>query len=170
MSTVLAEVFLLNRRSLLSAVLRIVKDRQTAEDLAQEAYVRAHEAAQRRPILYPQAFLRQTARNLALDHARWRTLRQRHLQADPGALTLSQAEPTPSAEEMLLENERLALFESALGSLPARAREAWRLTQIEGLTYEQIAKRLGVSRNTVYNDIKLVVGHCHDVLTRYERG
>ncbi|TRL30375.1 sigma factor-like helix-turn-helix DNA-binding protein, partial [Rhizobium straminoryzae] len=53
---------------------------------------------------------------------------------------------------------------------PDRARRAWALSQVDGWTYQQIADHLGVSRNTVYNDVKLVLGHCRDVMARLEQG
>jgi DNA-binding CsgD family transcriptional regulator len=43
------------------------------------------------------------------------------------------------------------------------------MTQLQGRTCAEIAEHLGVSRNTVYNDIKLVMGHCQDVLARLDR-
>ena len=76
----------------------------------------------------------------------------------------------PSIEAALIERERLRLFEAALQSLPERARRAWTLSQVSGWPYAHIAEYLGVSRNTVYNDVKLVMGHCADVLARLERG
>ena len=58
---------------------------------------------------------------------------------------------------------------SALAELPVRARNVWSMTQLQGRTCAEIAEHLGVSRNTVYNDIKLVMGHCQDVLARLDR-
>ncbi len=74
-----------------------------------------------------------------------------------------------TAEETLIEKERQRLLEEALQQLPVRARKAWALSQIDGWTYQQIADHLNVSRNTVFNDIKLVMGHCRDVINRFEK-
>jgi len=171
MSTTLTQTFLVHRRSLLATVLKIVRDRQIAEDLAQEAYVKAFAAQAKGTIQHPVAFLHQTARNLALDHERRRTMRERYedLQADEDALA-SVAAGLPNAEEVLIERESFRQFDKVLESLPPRARQAWTLSQAEGWTYEQIAEHLGVSKNTVYNDIKLVMGHCYDVMKRLDQG
>lgn len=75
MSSVLNTIFETQRRSLLWSVMRIVRDPQTAEDLAQETYVRARRAADNGPIEHVEAFLHQTARNLALDHLRRKNTR-----------------------------------------------------------------------------------------------
>ncbi|MBO0144529.1 sigma-70 family RNA polymerase sigma factor [Agrobacterium sp. Ap1] len=171
MSAALNAIFALHRRSLLWAVMRIVRDPHTAEDLAQEAYVRAKTALETRSIDHLESYLYQTAKNLALDHRRRRSFRQQFERSDCSANEVENVATSEiSAEENIIERERQRLFEEALSKLPGRAREAWGLSQIEGWSYQQIADHLNVSRNTVYNDIKMVIGHLRDVLTRLERG
>jgi RNA polymerase sigma-70 factor (ECF subfamily) len=72
-------------------------------------------------------------------------------------------------ETEIIERERMRQFEAILQSLPERARQAWVLAHLEGWSYARIAEHLGVARNTVYNDIKLVMARCHDVFTRLEQ-
>jgi iron complex outermembrane recepter protein len=57
------------------SVMRIVKDAQIAEDLAHDAYLRVHRAMESGPVEHLEAFLHQTARNLALDYQRRRRMR-----------------------------------------------------------------------------------------------
>eukprot|EP01035_Chromulina_nebulosa_P049783 gene49783-67601_t len=87
MSALLNDVFMLHRRSLMGAAFRIVRDRQVAEELAQESYLRVRSAIEAGPIEHIEAFLHQTARNLALDHERRRKTRSRYEEAsaDPQA-------------------------------------------------------------------------------------
>lgn len=167
----LNRIFLRHRRVLWLSALRIVRDRQIAEDLAQETYIRALQASEVTGIENVEAFLHRTVRNLALDHLRRRKTRERYeeSQASHGQVLEIPAD-IPSIEAALIERERLRLFEAALQSLPERARRAWALSQVSGWPYARIAEFLGVSRNTVYNDVKLVMGHCADVLARLERG
>lgn len=153
------------------AALRIVRDRQLAEDLAQEAYLRTAQAARAVPIEHIEAFLHRTVRNLALDHLRRRRTRERYeepMAADGTALDIP--DDRPSSEAAMIERERVRLFEEALLSLPERARRAWSLSQVHGWSYMRIASHLGISKNTVYSDVKLVMGHCGDALARFERG
>lgn len=163
--TSLTSVFLSNRRSLVGTVFRIVRDRQIAEDLAQEAYLRARNAIEHTAIDHLEAFLHQTARNLALDHERRRKTRQKWEEADGDDVLAQVPSSEPTAETSLIEQEQLRLLDAALQQLPVRARHVWALVQ-QGWTYQQIAEQLGVSRNTVYGDVKLVMGHCHDMLAR----
>lgn len=152
------------------AALRIVRDRQVAEDLTQETYLRTLQAARTAPIEHVEAFLHKTIRNLALDHLRRRRTRNCYEDASAGERQVQEIPAdVPTIEAALIERERLRLFEEALQSLPERARRAWSLSQLEGWPYARIADHLGVSRNTVYNDVKLVMGHCSDALARFER-
>jgi RNA polymerase sigma-70 factor (ECF subfamily) len=41
----------------------------------------------------------------------------------------------------------------AIADLPPRRREAFVLNRIEGLTYDEVAERMGISRNTVITQI-----------------
>ncbi|SIQ37518.1 RNA polymerase sigma factor, sigma-70 family [Rhizobium sp. RU35A] len=171
MTALLGKLFARHRRSLWWVVMRIVRDPQTADDLAQETYLRTLHALEARPIQHLESYLYQTARHLALDHTRKRKYRNRFEERDIAwADVETVASDGASAEEDLLERERQRLLEAALAELPDRARRAWALSQVDGWTYQQIADHLGVSRNTVYNDVKLVLGHCRDVMARLEQG
>lgn len=151
--------------------MRIVRDPHTAEDLAQETYIKTKVALDARPIDHLESYLYQTARNLALDHQRKRSFRDRFEQADITTDDVANvASGEPSAEDRILEAERRRIFEEALAKLPRRAREAWALSHLDGRSYQDIADQLNVSRNTVYNDIKLVLGHLREALARLERG
>ncbi|RFC66005.1 RNA polymerase sigma factor [Fulvimarina endophytica] len=170
MPAVLNTIFQLHRRSLLWTVMKIVRDHQTAEDLAQETYLKAHRTLETRAIEHVEGFLFQTARNLALDHQRRAKVRNRYetrdaVREEVEAVALSGR----SVEDDLIERQRQQALEAALADLPLRARTAWTMAQLEGRTYAEIAEHLGVARNTVYNDIKRVMGHCQDALARLDR-
>lgn len=164
----LSDLFIKRRESLLSRLTRIVRNPQTAEVLAQAAYLRVSHALETRSVAHLDAFLLRTAVNLARDHERQQRRRQRYEQA-PGAGIEAVADAGPGPAAQMLAREPDAALRAAFDALPDRARQAWQLCHGEGLTYAGIAQRLGVSRNTVYNDIKLVIGHCHDAMHRLER-
>lgn len=171
MSASLTAIYLDQRRALLGRTLRILQDRPAAEDVLQESYIRAHKAAETGSIENISAFLHRTAQNLALDHVRRRRTRERfegaHAQA---AEALDVPSDTPSAEEQLIQQQRLAVFQQALADLPDRARQVWLLNRVEGWSYPKIAEHLGVSQGTVFNDMKHALGHILDRFTRSERG
>lgn len=87
-SAVLTELYLLRRRSLLARLAGRVGHWHTAEDLAQDAWVQLTRAVATQPVNRPEAFLNETARNIATDHAR-RARRRARVETeyfDPAAL------------------------------------------------------------------------------------
>ncbi len=170
MSVLLNDVFLLHRQSLMGTAFRIVRDRQTAEDLAQEAYLRAHSAIETGPIEHIEAFLHQTARNLAIDYLRRRKTRGETDRLRPSEEELrSVPADVPSLERAVIDRERLRNFQAALARLPERAQRVVRLSRIEGWSNPRIARHLGVSERTVFNDLKLGMAHCREALARSDR-
>lgn len=166
----LDDAFLAMRQSLLRAIYRIVRNDAEAEELTHDAYLRARRALEQGDPDNIEAFLWQTARNLAFDHLRRRHVRSRH--ENEGfdiADAVAVADPQPSVEEQTIHKDMVMAFNRALLQLPPRARSVWCLSRLEGLTYPEIAKRLGVSPNTVFNDMKMAMAVLLDMRERIER-
>lgn len=169
MPTALNAAFETYRRSLLWSVMRIVRDRQMAEDLAQETYLRARRATENGPIEHLESFLHQTARNLALDHLRRKKVRASiEIEgADDPSLVESPSD-TPSIEHVLVERQKLCWFNAALAGLPKRAQAVMVLSRIDEWSNARIAEHLGVSERTVFNDLKLAMAHCREAMARHD--
>ena len=167
MRSALDTLFLQQRISLVGTLFRIVRCEQTAEELAHESYLRVARAIAQKPVEHIQAFLYQTARNLAFDHLRHEGVRRR-VEVEPAhadaALAVASEEASPEAEA--IDRQRLASLEAAMSRLPDRTRQIMVLSRIHGWPYPKIAAHLGVSPNTVYNDIRLAMAHCLDALAR----
>jgi RNA polymerase sigma factor (sigma-70 family) len=167
---VLNAIFAAHRRSLLWTVMRIVRDPQTAEDLAQETYLRARKAVEGGRVDHLEGFLHQTARNLAIDH-----LRRRKTRAGVEACGLDESlladipADIPSIEQALIEKQTFGVFQQALAGLPKRAQAVLVLSRIEEWSNVRIAEHLGISERTVFNDLKLAMAHCRDAMVRRER-
>lgn len=145
---------------LLAFVSRRVRGASDAEDVVQETMARAVAAQHAEAIGNMRAYLYKIAGNLSVDALRHRNVRERISGASldsPEALSVHS--PEPSAEQVLLARERKAAFEAALAGLPERQRQALVLNRIEGWPYPRIARHLGCSPNTVYNDIKAAMAH-----------
>ena len=166
----LDEAFLGMRQSLYRAILRIVRDAAEAEELTHDAYLRARRALGQGTPGNIEAFLWQTARNLALDHLRRRKVRALHEEREFQATdTMVVADPQPSIEDQAIQRDLVKAFNRALLALPPRARSAWCLSRLEGLAYPEIARRLGVSPNTVFNDMKMAMAVLMEIREKMER-
>jgi RNA polymerase sigma factor (sigma-70 family) len=162
-------LFLQQRSALVGTLFRIVRCEQTAEELAHESYLRVARAIAKSPVEHIQAFLYQTARNLAFDHLRHQLVRRRVETAsasDRKLLDVASDAASPEAEA--IDRQRLALLEAAMSELPERARQVMILNRVHEWPYPKIAAHLGVSPNTVYNDIRLAMACCLDALARSE--
>lgn len=169
MRSALDLLFLEQRSALIGTLVRIVHCRQTAEDLAHESYLRVAHAVADRPVAQIRAFLYQTARNLAFDHLRHEAVRRRIEieEADAGEI-LDVASHLPSPETATIDRQRLSSLESLLAALPERTRRVLILNRVDGWPYPKIADHLGVSPNTVYNDVRLAMSYLLEKMNRLD--
>ncbi len=142
----LAALFRDHHRWLLARVLRKVRCRWDAEDLAAETFTQL--AASRTPLTAidePRAFLTTIATRLLFHLRRRRDLERAWLEQ----LRDSPEAFAPSPEERALVLETVLLVDRAMSGLPAAARTAFLYSQLDGLPHEAIAERLGISVRTV---------------------
>jgi len=127
-------------RPLVGFLQQRLRDRGRAEELAQEAFVRA---LQRRPD-NPRAWLYTVAANLARDEVRRLAVRRGHLHLvrDDSAAGAS------DGESEMMKRERAERARAALAELPERDREALLLKQ-RGLSYPEIAAELDLAVGSV---------------------
>ena len=134
---------------------------QQAADLAHDAFIRVLMLSEPQHIQEPRAFLATTAGRLLIDGARRRRIEKAYLQA----LAIQSEDagmPDPAAIHVALQAlERIA---EMLTGLPAKAREAFLLSRLDGLTYSEIALRLNVSPSSVKNYISSALVHCYHSL------
>lgn len=148
-----------------------------AEDLVQESFTR-WAAAERGGVVAqrPKQFVFQIAANLACDHLRRRS-RQEDVFVEcrgtaslsaPAELDLPEIADEPSVDPAVRveHREALALLEAAIAGLPERQRQVLLLSRIEGLTQEQIAERLGISRRMVVRHLSHALAYC-ELRTQY---
>ena len=146
---------------LLRFVEGILHQEGAGEDVVQEAFIRLW---MRRTELRLEgsfrAFLYTLTRNAAIDELR-RSGRRKTLseRADPPV-----APPSPLAGAEASELQAVA--DVAIASLPPRRREVFRLARTEGLSYKEIAEVLGISPQTVANQMSRALTELHEALDR----
>jgi RNA polymerase sigma factor (sigma-70 family) len=100
------------------------------------------------------------ANGLVANHWRRRALEQAYLDA----LIAQPVAFAPSPEERLLILETLEDIARLLDGLPPAVCEAFLLSQLDGLTYPQIAERLGLTVNVVQKAMARALAHCYQAL------
>ncbi|TRX73846.1 sigma-70 family RNA polymerase sigma factor [Pseudomonas mangiferae] len=139
---------------------RRLGDRERAADIAHDTFLRLLVTRRLPGVGEGRRYLAQIARNLVIDQ--WR--RQRIEQAYLDSLSALPEPETPSLETRAIVIETLLLIDAMLDSMPARVREAFLLSQFEGLTYPQVAARLGVSLSSVQKYMTRAIQACYQVL------
>ena len=119
-----------------------------AEDVAHRAFEKLAKRLAETEIHNPEAFVWRVAQNLALSIRRSQAVRQRHAEETLACNATTEINPlTP--ERAALAKEKLARVNAALLAMNERRRMIFLLRRIEGLSYTQIAERLGISRPAV---------------------
>ena len=120
-------------------------DRDLAEDLAQEAFVRLLD----KPPRAPDAWLYVVAGNLARDAKRSEGRRARHLSVmDAPERLADAADPAPGADAAMCTAEESALVHDTLAMLPERD-AALLVMRADDVSYREIAAAIGVSPTSI---------------------
>lgn len=127
-----------------------------AADVAQDTFVRILGSTNTAPIREPRDYLATVARGLVIDRYRRRAIEQAYLQ------TLADRPETTviSEEDKALIIETLMAVDKALSDLGPRTKHIFVLSQIDGLTYQQIATQLKVSLTTVKKHMIRALTEC----------
>jgi len=120
----------------------LAHDQHTAEDLAQEAFLKAYRGlASFRAGSHFRAWLFRIAHNSFLNQRRGRA---RGSQPMPDQVPTSEAGP----DEVAVQRETLELLSRAVGRLPTDYRAAFLLRVEEGLSFRQVAQVLAITEQT----------------------
>lgn len=146
------------QRPVFSLAYRMVRDRELAEDLAQETFIKVLNAIDSyRPEYKFSSWIFKIANNAAIDHLRRRSLNTLSLDGSPHASTPDAIEATTlqigdGAENQLdavAARELGAQIEAAIGQLRPEYRSCILLRHVDGRPYEEIAEMLDLPLGTV---------------------
>ena len=145
-------------RPVFSLIFRMVRDRETAEDLAQETFIKVLNNLDRySPEFKFSSWLFKIANNLTIDHLRRRRVDTISIEGAPDAVTAESARATSiavvSAGESPLEEleskELGTAIERAIGKLRPEYRACIMLRHVEDKSYEEIAEIVKLPLGTV---------------------
>lgn len=129
---------------------------QQAADVAQDTFIRILAARNVARIAEPRAYLATVAKGILVNWYQRQALERAYLEA----IALLPEAQIPSVEERYLILETLHRVDAMLDALPTPVRRAFLLSQLDGMKYEDIAARLGVSLITVKRYMKQAFLHC----------
>jgi RNA polymerase sigma-70 factor (ECF subfamily) len=144
--------------------LRAQLERNDAEDVSQEVYLRLLRIPEERVVEHPRAYLLRVAANVIAD---WRAGQKPYETRPPEEL--DQPAETEDGAERYDRLRRLERVERALRTLPAHYRAAVVLKTRHGLSYGEIADHLGVSERMVKRYIVKAYARLRDKLSANER-
>jgi RNA polymerase sigma-70 factor (ECF subfamily) len=152
----LVDLYEKHRSSLINSIARLIGCRETAADLAQEAYVRLMVQRKGTGIIHPEAYLFRVGRNLAIDH-------QRNPSSKADFIPLDEELPCtlPQPDELAFLRQQCENLLEAIFSMPASCRDVFLLRKIDGLDYGEIASRLAISEKTVQRRLVQSMLHCN---------
>ncbi len=145
-------------RPIFALLFRMLRDRELAEDLSQETFVKALNAIESyRPEFKFSSWIFKIANNAAIDHLRRRELDTLSLDGSPHAETPEAMQATAlqigARQESPLDaveaKELGGAIELAIGRLRPEYRSCILLRHVEGRAYEEIAEMLDLPLGTV---------------------
>lgn len=134
-------------RRLHGFVLRYIKQEEDAEEIVQEVFVKIWESRNKIDAYSSfEAFLFTIAYNTTISLLRKRTNEKKYLEH---IKSLQQFSNSPNLIDEVYFNELNDRVQSLLNELTVRQKEIFQLSREEGLTHDEIAKKLDISVNTV---------------------
>ena len=162
-------------RPVFSLLFRMVRNRELAEDLAQETFIKVLNALDSyRPEYKFSSWVFKIANNAAIDHLRRRELDTLSLEGSPHADTPQMVEATAlqigekaeTALEAVVHKELGGEIERAIAKLRPEYRTCILLRHVEGCAYEEIAEILSLPLGTVKtyihrarNELRIALAH-----------
>ncbi|MBS0848349.1 ferric citrate uptake sigma factor FecI [Citrobacter sp. JGM124] len=135
-----------------------------ADDIAQDTFLRVMGSDSLSAIRDPRSFLCTIAKRVMVDLFRRNALEKAYLEM----LVQLPESLAPSLEDRESQLETLQLIDNMLDGLNMKTRQAFLLSQLDGLGYREIALKLGVSVSSVKKYVAKAVEHC--LLFRLEHG
>jgi RNA polymerase sigma-70 factor (ECF subfamily) len=140
-----SDLVCLHAQGVRNVIYRMCGNAHIAEDAAQETFIQAWLHL---PSFRPQTSLRNWLYRIAVNAAMDMLRKEKRIL--PGALEdLNLSDPQPGPEVVAFQEERTALIQKAILSLPEACRAVLVLREYEGFSYQEIAEALEIPMGTV---------------------
>ena len=165
----LAGLFTVHRAELLRFLVARCGDRDNAEDLLQELWIKVSQPVER-PVANGRAYLFRMANNLVLDQSRARRRAMVRdlswLDADGFGTSEPEDRPDPAlpVDELIARSQETALLRKAIDELPPGAKRAILLHRFDGHGQSEVARIMGISRSGVEKHLAVALLHLRRAL------
>ncbi|ETN96429.1 RNA polymerase sigma factor [Zhouia amylolytica] len=135
-----------------SVILRYTRDETFADDLLQEVFIKLwNNKAKVSEDLTIEHQIFVITKNVVLNHLK-KSVREKRLIADYKVTLMSSF-----ANHHTFSEERLNKLKNLIDSLPEKQQQVFKMHKLEGLSYEEIAQSLKISKNTVSSHLSAAV-------------
>ena len=125
---------------------RLLGNTTEAQDVAHDAYLRVYPDGDKTTAEQPEAVLYTTARRLAINRLKRRSISPF---AHDGISLDNAASAAPGVTQQVMARQELRLLEAAIAELPEGCRTVLLLRKVELLSHREISERLGIAVSTV---------------------
>ena len=161
-SLTLEEIFASMERPLLAYVYHLMNDRDEAQDIVQESFLRLHQHFDE--VRQPSAWLYRTSRNLAFSYKRkhGKVIPFSPIVGEDDSPSMEQIDEQPLPDDRTERLESVGLAMLCLDRLAEDMRTLVKMKFVEGLSYKEMATTTGMSIGNVgyklHHAIKLLAG------------
>lgn len=155
-------VFLSYHTKIKHFICSLIKSEDDAEDLTQDIFMKLWHS---RGMIDTQksfsSYMYTMARNAAFNHIKHKNVCDSYA----GRVTVSDTATGITPEDIIYAEEINLLAEMVVSQMPAQREKIYRLSRHEGLSNEEIATRLKISKKTVENQISIALKSIRKVIT-----
>lgn len=145
-----AAIFEMYKKRVFSVAFKVLKSETEAEEIVQDVFMSVWTAkANLNNVNDPEAYLFTIVYNKIYSHLKKVSRDQRLLDAMAHRINLMQS----TTDETIAAHETGKLINEAVQKLPAQQRAVYEFSKQDGLTYDEIAEYMHISRNTVRNHL-----------------
>ena len=144
------KIYQLYSTRLYGNLLKLVKSETEAQEILQDVFLKIWDNRQNIDIEKSfRSYLFKIAENKVVDFFR-KVARDKKREAQLISLATNEYVPV---EELLQSDEKTALLQKAIYSLPPQRQQVFRLCKLEGKSYKEVSEQLGISVSTISDHI-----------------
>ncbi|HZW40157.1 MAG TPA: RNA polymerase sigma-70 factor [Ignavibacteriaceae bacterium] len=158
------QFFFIHQASIYYFIYRLISNKEAAEDITQDTFINFWLSKDKLDnTLSPKAYLYKIARNLSINHLNRRSpLNSLNEENEDMLISLSN-HPEKEYDRIFLMDD----YQKAISKLPERCRATFILSRFDGFEYTEIAQILGVSLQTVKNQMNKAISSLRKYLSFY---